>query len=148
MAEILPRTDAGAARSSSLPAAFEAERIERIERLQRLARFMDTAVRVPGTGVTFGGDFLLGLAPVVGDGLAAAAALYLVHEARQLGVPPELVRRMLVNVGLDFVVGSIPVAGSVFDLFFRANRKNMEIIEAHFERTGNLRLANAAHPDR
>ena len=102
--------------------------------LARLADFLDTRYRIPGTRLRFGIDAILGLVPGIGDSLAALPALYLIWRARQLGVPRGLLLRMIANVGLDTVFGSVPVAGNVFDLFFKASRRNVALLRRHLER--------------
>jgi hypothetical protein len=103
--------------------------------LAKLADFLDTRYRIPGTRLRFGIDAILGLVPGVGDSLAALPALYLIWRARQLGVPKGLMLRMIANVGLDTGFGSVPVAGNVFDLFFKASRRNVALLRRHIERS-------------
>ena len=103
--------------------------------LARLADFLDTRYRIPGTRLRFGIDAILGLVPGIGDSLAALPALYLIWRARQLGVPKGLLLCMIANVGLDTVFGSVPVAGNVFDLFFKASRRNVALLRRHIERS-------------
>ena len=104
------------------------DRRRTMARLDRLARVMDTAFTVPGTGIRFGADAMVGLVPVVGDGITAVVALYLVSEARRLGAPGHLIGRMLANVAIDAVVGSVPVVGDLFDVAWRANRRNHALL--------------------
>jgi hypothetical protein len=98
-----------------------------------LASLMDTALVVPGTNVRFGMDALVGILPGIGDALTTAVSLYIVHEARQLGAPAYLIARMLGNVAVDSFVGAIPLFGDAFDIFWRANRRNVALLRAHFE---------------
>lgn len=104
-----------------------------LARLRRLATFLDTAVRLPG-GIRLGADSIIGLAPGVGDAITTLLAAYIVAEARRLGVPRRKVWRMAANVALDGVVGAVPVLGDLFDVAFKANRRNLAIIEEHFGR--------------
>lgn len=106
-------------------------RAQRIARLDALATLMDTAFVVPGTNIRFGIDALLGLVPGIGDVLTTAMSLYIVKEARALGTPRWLVARMLANVALDGVVGAVPLVGDLFDVAFRANRKNLALLLNH-----------------
>lgn len=127
-------------RSGSLPAAesFAADRAcerERVlEELDRLASWLDARWRVPGTQIRFGLDAVLGLLPVVGDLAATGPALYIVWRAHQLGAPKRLIARMLANVGLDTVAGSVPLLGNIFDVFFKASRRNHALLRAHVTR--------------
>jgi hypothetical protein len=111
-----------------------ANRAERIARIDRLASLLDTRFVIPFTKFRFGADSLIGLAPGVGDAITAALALYIVYEAHRLGAPKTVLARMLGNVAIDGVVGIVPVAGDVFDVMFRANRRNVRILREHLER--------------
>jgi hypothetical protein len=104
-------------------------------RLDALATFLDSAVRIPGTTITVGADALLNIVPGIGTACAKALAGYIIWEARRLGVPPGTLVRMAGNVGVDFVISVIPVVGWVGDVFFRSNRRNMELLRAHVART-------------
>jgi hypothetical protein len=103
-------------------------RAERIARLDALAALLDTAILVPGTNFRFGLDALIGLVPGIGDAVTTLLSLYIVREARALGAPRRLVWRMLGNVALDGVVGAVPLAGDVFDVMWRANRRNVALL--------------------
>src|SRR3954454_24539596 len=86
--------------------ARQPSRQERTARIDALARLLDTAFIIPGTGIRFGLDALIGLVPGIGDAITTAMSLYIVNEARALGAPALLIGRMLVNVALDGVVGA------------------------------------------
>ena len=109
---------------------------ERVRRLESIATAMDTAFVVPGTGIRFGFDGLIGLVPGIGDAVTTALSLYLVHEAWQLGAPKHVIGRMLANVALDGVIGAVPVAGDVFDVMWRANKRNVRILREWLDREG------------
>ena len=110
-------------------------RAERIARMDALARLLDTAFVVPGTRIRFGMDGLIGLVPGIGDAVTTALSLFIVYEAHQLGAPRHMLVRMLGNVALDGVVGSVPVAGDVFDVMWKANRRNMRLLLDWLERS-------------
>ena len=97
---------------------------------------LDTALVIPGTGVRFGLDALIGLFPVVGDIITTALSLFIVHEAYQLGAPRHVIARMLGNVALDGVFGAVPLVGDAFDVLWRANRRNVRLLQEwlHHER--------------
>jgi hypothetical protein len=99
------------------------------ERYLALVRLFDEAIRIPGTRVSFGLDFLLGLVPGAGDVAGAMAALWGVWLARQMGAPAAVQIRMLGNVALDAAGGAIPVLGDLFDLAFRAQVRNRILLE-------------------
>jgi len=103
-------------------------RAERIARMDALARLLDTAFVVPGTRIRFGMDGLIGLVPGIGDAVTTVLSLWIVYEAHQLGAPRHMLVRMLGNVALDGVVGSVPVAGDVFDVMWKANRRNVRLL--------------------
>jgi Domain of unknown function (DUF4112) len=107
-----------------------------LDRLDLLATAFDTAFIVPGTTVRFGVESLLRLVPGVGDAVASLLSCYLLYEARRLGVPRLLFARMLANVVIEGAVGIVPVAGDAFDVFFRANRRNVALLRQHFARVG------------
>lgn len=107
------------------------EHLTRLRRIRGLVRLMDTALRIPGTRVSLGADSVLGLIPGVGDFAAAAISLVIVNEARRLGVPNDTLVKMLVNVGFDTVAGSVPVLGDVFDIYFKSNRRNLQLVLDH-----------------
>ena len=106
----------------------------RIARIDALATLLDTALVIPGTGIRFGLDALIGLFPVVGDTITTALSLFIVHEAYQLGVPGHVVARMLANVALDGVLGAVPLVGDAFDVLWRANRRNVRLLMEWLER--------------
>ncbi|MBS0263924.1 MAG: DUF4112 domain-containing protein [Planctomycetes bacterium] len=100
-----------------------------------MARFMDDFVEIPGTGVRFGFDALLGLIPGLGDTLSSLVSLYILKAASAAGVPRITLLRMAANIGIDMICGSIPVLGDVFDVFWKANIKNVELLARHTQAT-------------
>jgi hypothetical protein len=117
-------------------------RQDRIARIDALATLLDTAFIVPGTNVRFGLDALIGLVPGIGDAITTAMSLYIVHEARQLGAPRYLIVRMLANVALDGIVGAVPVVGDAFDVIWRANRRNMRLLQDWLQRVEDRQTFN------
>lgn len=101
---------------------------DRIRRLRAIARLFDEAIPLPG-GFRIGLDPLIGLIPGFGDAISAAFALFIIVEGRRLGATPSVMLRMLGNTVIDAAVGSIPVAGDVFDAFYKANRRNIDLLE-------------------
>ena len=106
----------------------------RIARVDALATLLDTALVIPGTGIRFGLDALIGLFPVVGDMITTGLSLFIGHEAYQLGAPGHVIMRMLSNVALDGVLGAVPVVGDAFDVLWRANRRNVLLLTEWLER--------------
>ncbi|MEZ0169767.1 DUF4112 domain-containing protein [Microvirga sp. TS319] len=106
-------------------------REDSLARITLLAKLLDSAIVIPGLNRRVGLDALLGLVPVVGDAVSAALASYIIWEARQLGLPRWKIARMVGNVAVDTALGAIPLAGDVFDVFFKANERNLRIINDH-----------------
>ena len=104
-----------------------------LDRLERFARLTDSRFRIPMTRIRFGIGPLLGLVPVVGDLAGLLMSLYLIQQARQVGAPGSMQLRMLGNGILDAVGGMLPFAGDVFDVFFRANDRNVALLREHLE---------------
>ncbi|MXQ13196.1 DUF4112 domain-containing protein [Microvirga makkahensis] len=102
-------------------------------RLDTLARFLDSAVRVPGTNIRFGADALLNLVPGVGTLTSKGMSAYLIWEAHRLGVPARTLLRMAGHVGVDLVISAVPVVGWVGDVFYRSNLRNMDLLRKHLD---------------
>jgi hypothetical protein len=101
------------------------------ERLITLTRLMDSAVDLPVLRTKVGLDALLGLVPIAGDLLSAAIGVYLITQARELGASRWLQAKMLRNLVVDAAVGSVPLAGNIFDVYFRAHRRNLKLLQQH-----------------
>jgi hypothetical protein len=104
-----------------------------LRRARRASRLLDESVRVPGTEFRVGLDPILSVIPGGGDAVAAALSLYVVGEAARAGVPTPVLLRMLANVGVDAVGGSVPVAGTAFDVLWKANERNVKLFESYVE---------------
>lgn len=99
--------------------------------LQLLADWMDGVFRVPGVGWRFGLDAILGFVPGIGDTATSVASLYILTAAHRYGVTRTTLLRMALNVVLDAVVGMIPLVGDVFDVYWKSNQRNVEILKRH-----------------
>jgi len=99
---------------------------------------------VPGTRFRVGLDPLLGLVPGIGDALGALASSYLVLVAVRLGAPASVVGRLVLNIAVDAIVGAVPFLGDLFDFAFRANVRNLALLEEWLERPGPTRRASGA----
>ena len=125
---------------ASRTAVFEAikaagpTRADSLARITALTKLLDNAFLIPGLNRRVGLDAVIGLVPGVGDVISAALASYIIWEARQLGLPRWKIARMVGNIAFDTALGAIPVAGDVFDLFFKANQRNLRIIHEHLKR--------------
>ena len=112
-----------------------ASRRAALERLEWLANLMDTAVVLPGN-IRIGADAVIGLLPGVGDAITTGISLWIVKEAHALGVPKHVLTRMIGNVAVDAFTGVVPLLGDAFDMFWRANRRNVKLLREHLEREG------------
>jgi hypothetical protein len=92
---------------------------------------LDESIRIPVIGYRIGLDPILGILPVAGDAVAAAASLYIVFVGMRLGVPVKTLVKMLAFVAIEFVIESIPVLGTVLDAFLKVNMRNVATIESH-----------------
>ncbi len=104
-----------------------------LQRLRNLTHVLDNAIPIPGTNYRIGLDPLLGLIPGGGDIAGAALSAYIVISAAQLGLPRESLVRMVLNILLEVFVGTVPVLGDLFDVAWKANVKNMELLDVHIK---------------
>jgi hypothetical protein len=103
------------------------------ENLDLLARVLDEWFRIPGTSIRFGLDGIIGLVPWAGDVLAGLASYVIIIAAWFRGVPYITLTRMVVNLGIDVIIGSIPLLGDAFDIAWKANRRNYALVSRHLE---------------
>jgi hypothetical protein len=102
----------------------------RLADVESLARWFDYAFELPG-GFRFGLAGIIGLIPGIGDVIDALVSLYIIVRAIQLGIARVAIARMLVNVGIEALAGSVPFIGDLFDIVFKANRRNYQILKSH-----------------
>ena len=100
------------------------------ERLKQIAWLLDSSIPIPGTRFTIGIEALIGLFPFIGDLIGVLLSSYVLAEAARLGAPKSVLMRMSANIALEGVVGMIPFAGDVFDAVFKANQRNVRLLEA------------------
>ncbi len=103
------------------------------ERLARLAWLLDSSIPIPGTSLRIGLDALIGLFPVAGDLVGVLLSAYIIREAAALGVPRSILARMALNVAVEGLFGMIPFAGDVFDAAFKANQRNVRLMNAYLD---------------
>lgn len=113
-----------------MPDAREGTESAAARELRRLAWLLDDAIRLPG-GYRIGLDGIVGIVPGVGDALGLAASTYILLRARRFGVPHVVMARMIGNVLLESIVGAIPVLGDLFDFAYKANRRNIGLMEQY-----------------
>ena len=125
MARIIDVDSSGRVASVRSP---EADQIRK--NLQQLAWLLDSSIPVPGTRLTVGIDALIGLFPVIGDLIGVALSSYILSQAAKLGAPRSVLWRIAFNIAVEGVVGIIPFAGDVFDAAFKANQRNVQLLDA------------------
>lgn len=108
-------------------------KVSTLKRLRKLSHLLDNAIAIPGTSLRFGLDPILGLFPGVGDFLSTAVSAYIVVEAAKMGISRKILLQMMVNIILDMVMGTVPVVGDVVDGAWKANTKNIVLLEEHFQ---------------
>ncbi|HSJ09420.1 MAG TPA: DUF4112 domain-containing protein [Longimicrobiales bacterium] len=110
--------------------------------LHRIAWLLDDLVRVPGTSRRFGLDPVLGLLPGGGDIAGGALSAYIVLAAARLGAPSSVILRMGWNIVVDTVLGAVPLLGDLFDAWWKANRRNVALLESYMEQPGSARRSS------
>ncbi len=115
--------------------------LDTLARVRRLAQFLDNSIPLPG-GARIGWDAVLGLIPGLGDGAGALLSTYIVVQAVRLGASREVLVRMLGNVAIEALVGAVPFLGDVFDAAFKANVRNVRLLEQHLAAPGTTRRAS------
>src|SRR6185369_2993946 len=106
----------------------ERSRIEIEKGLDDLAFYLDDLFRIPGVGWRFGLDAIVGLVPGVGDTLTSLASFYILLAGVRYGVPKITLLRMALNIGIDYLLGSVPIIGDALDFFWKSNDMNMNLI--------------------
>lgn len=106
---------------------YRDEYTQHLRDIDRIAHLLDARYTIPGTKLRFGWDSLMGLLPVVGDTLTVLPQLYLLYKAHQLELGWSVKLKMLLNILIDWAVGSIPIAGDLFDVAFKSNLRNAEL---------------------
>jgi hypothetical protein len=113
-----------------------------LERLRTLSRLLDNAFVIPGTRYRFGFDGLIGLVPGLGDAVSAVFSGYIILQASRLGAPRSVVTRMIANVALDTLVGWVPILGDIFDVAWKANLRNVALLETHLQQPAAARAGS------
>ena len=104
---------------------------QRLQALRQVARLLDSALRVPGTSYRIGLDPILGLVPGIGDLVSPLFTLGILWQSHDLGISRVVQLRMLANIAIDTIIGAVPVVGDLFDFAWKANEKNLALLEAH-----------------
>ena len=106
------------------------------EHLDYIAALLDDMFRVPGTQIRFGLDALIGWVPGIGDAMAGIASFLIVFASWRRGAKAVTLVRMIANVLLETAIGAIPVAGDIFHVFWKANRRNYRLLMREKESPG------------
>ncbi|MEM9884464.1 MAG: DUF4112 domain-containing protein [Bacteroidota bacterium] len=116
---------------------------EEFQWMDTVSDLLDTRFRIPFTNIRFGADFLIGLIPTAGDVFSFGLSATLIVAMARHGVSAGVLLQMIGNLVLDTVVGAIPVVGDLFDLTYKANRRNMRLLQKHYEKgkRGNTKVA-------
>jgi Domain of unknown function (DUF4112) len=119
--------------STHLSTEFHRNHAPKLKRIRQLSQLLDGAMIIPGTKQRIGLDPILGLIPGGGDTVSAVLSGYIIIEAARMGLPRKALMQMVGNIALDTLVGTVPVLGDVFDVFSKANLRNMQIVESHVQ---------------
>ena len=103
-------------------------------RVEALEHLLERAFTVPGINRKVGLDAIAGLVPVAGDLVSGLLGLYLVWEARNIGMSKWQLARMLGHVGFDTALGAVPLAGDLLDFVYRSNTRNLRMIRKHLDK--------------
>ena len=105
----------------------------KVDRLRRLSHILDNAIPIPGTGYRIGLDPILGLFPGGGDTVTGAMGAYIIVEAARMGLPRKVIGQMVGNIVFDSLAGIVPVVGDLFDVGWKANVRNIALLEKHLQ---------------
>ena len=123
--------------------ARDEKREAAVRRVDALAHLLDDSIPIPGTGMRFGLDAVIGLVPGFGDAAGALLSSWIVLEGARLGAGITVVLRMLLNVAVEAVVGAIPILGDLFDAGWKANVRNIRLLHSAIDRPGAARRSSA-----
>lgn len=107
------------------------QQFKNLQKIRKIANLLDTAIGIPGTKIRFGLDPILGLFPGGGDLVSAVISGYMIYLAASFGLEQSKIFEMIRNVAIETAIGSVPIVGDIFDAYFKANLRNLEILESH-----------------
>ena len=125
-------------KNATVNSAKQRENLETLNQLRSLTRTLDNAFEIPGTGYRVGWDAIIGLVPGIGDAIMLVPSSYIVFQAYRLGAPRRTLLRMGFNLGLETLVGSVPVVGDLFDATWKSNARNLHLLEKHLGPTDQV----------
>ncbi len=115
------------------------QQLNKLRRIRKIAKLLDTAIGIPGTKFRIGLDPILGLIPGGGDLVGAAISAYMIYLASSFGLEKSKISKMIQNIALETTVGFVPIVGDLFDAYFKANIRNLDILEQHLAQTDDLK---------
>ena len=114
---------------------------EKLLRLKLLSERLDDLIKIPGTNQKIGIDAIVGVIPILGDFIGVIFSTYIMYSGIKMGVSPKIVMKMAANIAIEFIIGSFPIIGDIFDILWKANKRNVELIEeATIENQENYNL--------
>ncbi len=117
-------------------------KLAKLQHLRKLSDFLDRSLSIPGTNFRVGWESIIGLLPVGGDVIGMLFSIYILFQAFQFRLPMSILLRMAFNIILDTAVGSIPILGDIFDMTWKANTKNVNMLEQHLHEPGKSQKTN------
>ncbi|MBT9314214.1 DUF4112 domain-containing protein [Leptothoe spongobia] len=120
--------------SNSTPTVSNDNAHPALQRLRRLSHILDNAIAIPGLGYRVGLDPLIGLVPGGGDLMTGLISIYVVAEAARMGVPAATLGRMGLNILTEVLMGTVPMIGDFFDVVWKANARNVDLLERHIRK--------------
>ena len=115
---------------------------EELKKLDDLAEWMDNRFSIPGTSIRFGLDSLLGLIPGIGDSVTVISTFYLIARAHDYKLPWHVKTTMIWNLFIDWLIGLIPILGDIFDIGWKANKKNVALIKKYCDRCDHIQVVD------
>ncbi|MDY6764212.1 MAG: DUF4112 domain-containing protein [Halobacteria archaeon] len=121
----------------------ESDESPALRRVEVLSYVLDNSIRIPGTRYRIGLDPIIGLLPGIGDTAGSVLSAYIVLESARLGASLATLSRMVINILVESVLGSLPLVGDVFDAVWKANERNMNLLESHLEKSEKRKRRDA-----
>ena len=122
---------------------IEEQNEEKLLRLKLLSNRLDEIITIPRTKYKIGIDPIIGTIPIIGDLLGSIISIYILYSGSKMGLSSRIIAKMSLNIGFDFVLGLIPIIGDIFDMGWKANKRNVKLIENNINKSDeNIVLNN------
>ncbi|OIR22036.1 MAG: hypothetical protein BET99_05185 [Marine Group III euryarchaeote CG-Epi2] len=121
---------------------IEEQNEERLLRLKLLSNRLDEVITIPGTKYKIGSDPIIGAIPIIGDLLGSIISIYILYSGSKMGLSTKIISKMCLNIGIDFVFGLIPIIGDIFDIGWKANKRNVKLIEDNINKSDEKLFLN------